>query len=153
MGATLLTLFLGGVGWWITHFVAEPVKRIYDQRRQAQEELLSFGNVGDAASRKERTAASAAYRKTGAGLLASQLAAYPWVNWWFQMRRINLKEGGKAMMSLSTLMLEDPERKLAPAQRIKRHHAEKALNLPLTLSDESLPQECEQMALYGQTGV
>ncbi len=58
MGATLLTLltlFAGGVGWWITHFVAEPVKRIYDQRRQAQEVLIAFGNVGDAASQEERT--------------------------------------------------------------------------------------------------
>ncbi len=153
MGATLLTLFLGGVGWWITHFVAEPVKRIYDQRRQAQEELIAFGNVGDAALQKERSAASAAYRKTGAGLLASQLAAYPWVNWWFQTWCINLKEGGTAMLALSTLMLEDPERKPGPARLIRRHRAEKALKLPLTLSDESVRQACEQMAVFGQTGV
>jgi hypothetical protein len=75
------------------------------------------------------------------------------VQGWFQRRHINLKEGGTAMLALSTLMLEDPERKLGPARLIRRHRAEKALKLPLTLSDESVQQALEQMAVNEQKGM
>ena len=145
----ILPILFGLVGWWSLHFCAEPIKRIYDQIRQAQEELIFHGFVGDSASHEERVVAMTALRKAGAALLASYLVAYPWVGWWFRMRGYKLREGGAALVTLSTLALHDPQTKPQPHRVFRRDDAEKALKLPLTYRPDDLQRAREQLGIGG----
>jgi hypothetical protein len=44
---SLITGFLGGVGaWFLTDYVAKPLRRFYDLRREVSRCLVVFGNVG-----------------------------------------------------------------------------------------------------------
>lgn len=149
MTTVILPILFGLVGWWSLHFCAEPIKRIYDQIRQAQEDLIFHGFVGDSASQEERVVAMTALRKAGAALLTSNLVAYPWVSWWFRLRGYKLGEGGAALVALSNLALLEPETKPQPFRVFRRDTAEKALKLPLTYRPDDLEHAREQLGIGG----
>ena len=81
MWSALASIILGAVGWVLARLVFEPMKEIFELRREAQERLIIHGNLGKEATAEERQAASDAFRSIGAGLVSRHLAAYPWVRW------------------------------------------------------------------------
>lgn len=78
---SLFMLGLGAGGWWISKFLFEPVKEIYDLRRDVQECLILHGGLSKDAPEDHRVAAGTTFSRLGAGLIARDLAAYSWVRW------------------------------------------------------------------------
>ncbi len=81
MWSSLFTLGLGAAGWWISKFLFEPLKEIYDLRRDVQERLIIHGDLPKDAPEEQRGAAATTFSRLGAGLVARDLAAYWWVRW------------------------------------------------------------------------
>jgi hypothetical protein len=81
MWSALASIILGAVGWVLARLVFEPMKEIFDLRREVQECLIIHGNLGKEAPAEERRAASDAFRSIGAGLVSRHVAAYPWARW------------------------------------------------------------------------
>lgn len=81
MWSSIFMLTLGAAGWWFSKFLFEPLKEIYDLRRDIQECLIMHGDLPKDAPEDQRIAAATAFSRLGAGLVARHLAAYPWVQW------------------------------------------------------------------------
>lgn len=79
MWSSLFTLGLGAGGWWISKFLFEPLKEIYDLRRDVQECLIIHGDLSKDAPEDQRGATATTFFHLGAGLVARDLAAYSWV--------------------------------------------------------------------------
>ena len=45
MWSALATFGLGALGWFVIHFLFEPIKEILNMRREAQESLIVHGNL------------------------------------------------------------------------------------------------------------
>jgi hypothetical protein len=74
MWSSLFTLGLGAGGWWISKFLFEPLKEIYDLRRDVQECLIIHGDLSKDAPEDQRGAAATTFLHLGAGLVARDLA-------------------------------------------------------------------------------
>lgn len=81
MWTAIATVILGGIGWVVAKLLFEPLKEIIDLRRQAQECLISYGDLSKDAPTDDRRAAADAFRRIGAGLVSRHYAPYPWANW------------------------------------------------------------------------
>jgi hypothetical protein len=60
ISSALAAVFFGAIGWGITHFVFEPMQKILDLRREAQECLIYYGNLAKDAPSKRLPMHSAA---------------------------------------------------------------------------------------------
>lgn len=81
MRSALASILFGAFGWFVTHFMVEPMKAILDLRREAQECLIVHGNLAKDAPADDRRAASDKFRGIGAGLVSRHIAGFPWVRW------------------------------------------------------------------------
>jgi hypothetical protein len=73
----IMSLLLGAIGWVVVRLLFEPCREISELRREAQVMLIVYGNLSKDAPADERRAASEAFRRVGAGLVARHIAAYP----------------------------------------------------------------------------
>jgi hypothetical protein len=98
---SLVTLALGAVGWLTAKFLFEPVKEIYELRRDVQECLLVHGDLSKDAPQEERVAAADAFARLGAGLVARDLAAYRWVRWFcLTLLRLDIYSAGALLIGI-----------------------------------------------------
>jgi len=81
MLTVIISVFFGVSGWVIAKLLFEPVKEIFDLRREAQEYLIAYGDLSKDAPADERRMAAQAFRRVGAGLVSRHNAGYPWVTW------------------------------------------------------------------------
>jgi HAMP domain-containing protein len=109
MWSALASISLGIIGWCIARLLFEPLKEIVDLRREVQENLILRGNLAKDAPEDERRAASDAFRRLGAGLVARHLAAYCWVKSFYRMvLRWNIHRAGALLISVgNSLQFEE----------------------------------------------
>jgi hypothetical protein len=81
MFTVIISVVSGVCGWVIAKLLFEPVKEIFDLRREAQECLISYGDLSKDAPTDERRMAAEAFRRVGVGLVSRYHAGYPWVTW------------------------------------------------------------------------
>jgi hypothetical protein len=143
MWSLLLGVLGGALGWIATRLFFDPFKEIADLRRETQERLILFGNVSSELPESDewRLAACDAFRRTGSGLIARHLAAYPWVgycllNWW---PRWDIHTAGAALLSLGNSLRDENTSMVdfSPTVRLIREK----LKLPLPAA---LPIRAEQ---------
>jgi hypothetical protein len=101
MWSSIFTLGLGATGWWISKFLFEPLKEIYDLRRDIQECLLIHGDLSKDALEDQRVAAATTFSRLGAGLVARDLAAYSWVRWFcVRVLRLDIYSAGRLLIGI-----------------------------------------------------
>lgn len=101
MWPPLFTLGLGAGGWWISKFLFEPLKEIYDLRRDVQECLIIHGDLSKDAPEDQRVAAAITFSRLGAGLVARHLAAYSWVRWFcVNVLRLDIYSAGGLLIGI-----------------------------------------------------
>ena len=101
MWSSLFMLGLGVGGWWISKFLFEPLKEIYDLRRDVQECLIIHGGLSKDAPDDQRAAAATSFSRLGAGLVARDLAAYSWVRWFCgKVLRLDIYSAGGLLIGI-----------------------------------------------------
>jgi hypothetical protein len=101
MWSSLFTLGLGAGGWWISKFLFEPLKEIYDLRRDVQECLIIHGDLSKDVPEDQRVAAAIIFSRLGAGLVARNLAAYSWVRWFcVKVLRLDIYSAGELLIGI-----------------------------------------------------
>jgi hypothetical protein len=81
MWSAIASIILGALGWAGAKLLFEPLKEIVDLRREAQENLIVYGNLSKDAPQDDRRMAAEAFRRVGAGMVSRHIAAWPWVKW------------------------------------------------------------------------
>jgi hypothetical protein len=127
----LLPVALGGVGWFVTHWVANPLLAVNRLRTAVHEELYRTANVGPSADLDELKRAQAALRGLAAQLSAVNASALTPVRWSFSLLRLHIQLAVIALTAFSNSLLDREGHRALFKRRV-----EDALRLPRSDTDE-----------------
>lgn len=99
----LLTAVLGAIGWWITNFFLEPLRRFGELRRRAQLEMFTVHH-GRSLREEDREIAKErqkAFLQIGYELLAFHRTAPVWIHWWLSAQSYDAGNGAAAFMRIA----------------------------------------------------
>lgn len=106
IGHVLATIVFGGVGWGVTHFLAQPLIRFYERRGQAQEALFFYANLSGMTTETEHAEeAHREYRRAAARLEASAVELLPPASWFVRWRGFDLARATRGLTGLSNSVL------------------------------------------------
>jgi hypothetical protein len=100
MWSALATFIFGICGWGFAKLVFEPLKEIIDLRREAQECLITHGDLSKDAPADDRRFAADTFCRIGAGLVSRHFAAYPWVRWAYLGLRWDIHSAGVMLIRI-----------------------------------------------------
>ena len=128
----LFMLALGAGGWWLTHWVINPILDIHRVRKRVHEELVYYAHIGAGAAAEDAPKMAAAFRRLAAELLREREAATWLVRAYLSVRRLDLEQSARGLIGLSH-MLADAGGKQAAAPDAIAH----GLLLPLSNQDRA----------------
>jgi hypothetical protein len=136
-------LAIGGIGWWLTHYLAKPIFEFSALRKEVRRILIFRANVagppGDG-NRVEFFATYSEFRDLGAKLDALCETATPLVTMFFRFRCYDLRKARGALFGMAN-SLDSRD----GSKAIFQHDLEQALNLPLRDSSERIQKMIDRL--------
>ena len=132
LGVAIIPVALGSLGWWTTHWVANPILATYRLRFEAVELVFRTVNINGECDRGQINGAKEMLRALAARLSATHTAAIRPVRWaLWKMLGIDLPAAVKASLALSNSFADDDD-----SRAVHRRNLEAALRLVETDDDE-----------------
>jgi hypothetical protein len=149
----IVTIALGGVGWFATHFLANPLVSFIQIRREAHELLFYIANVYTSDDpHVER--ASDNLRRSAAKISALEAAMPRFLRQTLSNLGYDLKKAAGGLVAYSNILdavgssdvaANQDEMRCHHETRIQRHCVEKALKLPLTDPEDRIARYIERI--------
>ena len=115
----------GGIGWWVTNWLGNPLLKAYRLRSEAVELIFQTVNVGSKSDPDQVRDARSLLRSLAARLLATHASAIAPVRGFLRLLSLDLIGAANASLALSNSFAEDDG-----SRAILRRDIEVALALP-----------------------
>jgi hypothetical protein len=137
----LVTFAVGAVGWFVTHWIANPILAINKLRASIIEEVTMSANVGPGSEVEELKAAQASLRRLAAQAAALAQSSGSVVRYYTRINRLDLGSASEGLIGLSNSLLDR-----SGSKAIHHDRLEKALRQPRTYTDAIIQQILDRMA-------
>jgi hypothetical protein len=127
------TFAVGALGWFIANFVADPILRLSQLRRDVRESIFFTANIGQGTKPEFYTPATTELRRLAARLDALSRDSSRLVRWWWKRRGYDLALAVSGLTGLSNSLSA-----VKGEKAICRHDIEKGLRFPLEYTDEEI---------------
>jgi len=128
----LFMLALGAGGWWLTHWVINPILDIHRIRKRVHEELVYYAHIGADSPAEETPKTATAFRRLAAELLREREAATWPVRVYLLVRRLDLHQSARGLIGLSHLLAGAGDK-----QAVARDAIARGLLLPPSNQDQA----------------
>jgi len=136
----LATVAVGAFGWWLTHWIANPIVEFERTRKAVREEMYFTRHVQKDWHSHKIEQAEDMIRRLAARIEATSVAVSKPVCWYFQCRHYNLSKAYRGLNGLANAFRTTTEEKA-----ISRHDVEIALRLPTSESPERIEKLQERI--------
>ncbi len=141
------TLALGAIGWWVTHWVANPIIEFHNLRRSIREELFFTEKVGDISEIDELRETQAVLRRLAARMDAATVAISGPFRRYLKLRKFDLENAKEGLTGLSNTLRDQ-----TGSKALFRHKVETALRLPTAMTDDQAKAVALQLGISPQAG-
>ena len=127
---------VGAIGWWVTHWIANPITEFERTRKAVREEMYYTRHVQKDWRNDRIEQAEDVIRRLAARIEAASASASKPVRWYFRCRRYDLPTAYSGLTGLSNAFRATTEERA-----ISRYEVESALRLPT----EDGPERIERL--------